>query len=282
MTDTNHPHEPFPPLDTGCKQAFPFTLACPSFVYPAGYVENVRHLAPAVDEIQLLFFESRSAQSLPSQRLVRELAELADDKALTYSVHLPTDIYLGHTDKVVRRRAVDVVRQVMDRCERLAPSTYTMHLSRNPGDRWDLPAAEWQLHLIDALTQVTLSGVDSRRLSVETLYYPFAWVASVIADMDLSVCMDMGHLMAHGADLMPFYDCWRKRVTTIHLHGVDQAGDHQPLDRLSRQRMDVVLAILRQFTGVVCLEVYSHPGLNASLGHLLHQWRHRTGRRFEK
>ena len=104
MTNTDNPHEAFPPLDTDCKQAFPFSLACPSFVYRAGYADNVRHLAPAVDEIQLLFFESRSAQSLPSQRLIRELAELADDKALTYSVHLPTDIYLGHTDPAARRR----------------------------------------------------------------------------------------------------------------------------------------------------------------------------------
>ena len=281
MTNTDNSHEPFPPLNADCKQAFPFTLACPSFVYPAGYVDNVRHLAPAVDEIQLLFFESRSEQSLPSQQLIRELAELADDRALTYGVHLPTDIYLGHTDPAVRRRAVDVVRQVVNRCERLAPSTYTLHLNRNPGDRGDLPPAEWQSHLIDALTQMILSGVDSRRLSVENLDYPFTWVASVIEAMDLSVCMDMGHLMVQGVDLTAFYAAWRQRITAIHLHGVNQAGDHQPLDRLSRQRMDTVLAILRQFTGVVCLEVYSHPGLKASMGHLRHQWRRRMGRRFE-
>lgn len=281
MMDTANPHEPFPPLNTDCKQAFSFTLACPSFVYPAGYVDNVRRLAPAVDEIQLLFFESRSAQSLPSQRLIRELAELAEDKALTYSVHLPTDIYLGHTDPAARRRAVDVVRQLVNRCERLAPSTYTLHLNRNPGDHGDLPSAEWQSRLIDALTQVTLSGVDSRRLSVENLDFPFAWVASAIEDMDLSVCMDMGHLMVQGVDLTAFYAAWRQRITAIHLHGVNQAGDHQPLDCLSRQRMDTVLAILRQFTGVVCLEVYSHPALNASMGHLRHQWRRRMGRCFE-
>ena len=57
--------------------AFTFSLACPSFVYPADYVDNVRHLAPFVDEIELLFFDSRFANSPPSPALVKELAQLA-------------------------------------------------------------------------------------------------------------------------------------------------------------------------------------------------------------
>ena len=39
-------YSPFHSLATVCKKRFPFSLACPSFVYPAGYVDNVRHLAP--------------------------------------------------------------------------------------------------------------------------------------------------------------------------------------------------------------------------------------------
>ena len=59
----SNPTQPFPPLDIVCKNVFPFALACPSFVYPAGYVDNIRHLAPFVDEIQLLFFESRPVKT---------------------------------------------------------------------------------------------------------------------------------------------------------------------------------------------------------------------------
>jgi hypothetical protein len=79
--------------------------------YPAGYVDNVRHLAPYVDEIQLLFFESR-AQSLPSRELIRQLADLAETESISYNIHLPSDLFAGHPEANERRRAVAVLRQV--------------------------------------------------------------------------------------------------------------------------------------------------------------------------
>ena len=116
MADKRKTIQSFPTLGTVCKKRFPFTLACPSFVYSAGYVDNVRRLAPFVDEIQLLFFESRPSENLPSRQLIHELAELAEATKITYNVHLPTDIFLGHADPTQRRRDTEVVRQVIDRC----------------------------------------------------------------------------------------------------------------------------------------------------------------------
>lgn len=271
--NTDHQTQSFPPLDHSCKNVFPFTLACPSFVYPAGYVDNIKHLASFVDEIQLLFFESRRAENLPSQQLIRKLADLADTEAITYNVHLPSDIYLGHADPTLRRKDADVLRTVMDRCTPLAPSTFTLHLNRNPDDSPDLPVDAWLANLTEALGKVLTSGINSRRVSVETLDYPLEKVAPVIEAMDLSVCMDMGHLMVHGVDLTAFYAAWKERITIAHLHGVDRARDHLPLNCLSQQQMNTVLDILRPFTGVVSLEVYSHPALNASMAYLLDLWR---------
>lgn len=265
--------QPFPPLDTVCKNKFPFRLACPSFVYPAGYVDNVRHLAPFVDEIQLLFFESRRRQSLPSRALIRKLKDLADSEKITYNVHLPSDIYPGHPDAAERRRAADTVQKILHKCETLAPSTYTLHLNRNPNDlSAGLTMARWQAYLIETLKEMLPSDMDRRLISVETLDYPFAQVAPVIAAADLSVCMDMGHLMVHGVDIAAFFENWKDRITIVHLHGVDGDSDHLPLDRLSEHQMNAVLAILQAFSAVVSLEVYSYPALNASLAHLHHQW----------
>ena len=200
--------------------------------------------------------------------MIRELARLADAESITYNVHLPSDIYLGHTDPTERRRSAHAVQTVVDRCETLAPSTFTLHLNRNP----DLPEARWQEYLTDALKTVLSSGMDSRQISVETLDYPLAQVAPVIAALDLSVCMDMGHLLVHGVDLASFYAAWQQRITIIHLHGVDHARDHLPLDHLSGRQMDKVLEILRDVAGVVSLEVYSQPALNASLAYLTTEW----------
>ncbi len=271
MSDKKQPTRPFPPLHTAGKNRFPFTLACPSFIYPAGYADNVRHLAPFIDEIQLLFFESQP-QSLPSRELIRELANLAGSQTIRYHVHLPSDIYPGHPDSDERRRAADAVRDVLVRCEPLAPSTYTLHLNRHPDNLPALSINRWQDHLIETLQRMLPSDMDHRRISVETLDYPFERVAPVIAALDLSVCMDMGHLMVHGADIAAFFERWRDRITIVHLHGVKAASDHLSLDHLDRRQMHTVLKLLQSFSGVVCLEVYSQPGLEASLAHLVDQW----------
>ncbi len=259
----------FPALDTPCKHAFPFSLACPSFVYPAGYLDNVRYLSPFVDEIELLFFESRFKDSLPAPALIRELVQQAHFGQITFNVHLPTDIYLGHRDAAVRQSAVDVLRTLIDRCAPLNPTTFTLHLNREPSEPDD---RRWQDRLAASLRAVLAAGVPSRRISVENLDGDVERAAPVIEDLDLSVCMDMGHLMVHEADVATFFDRWKERITIAHLHGVDRAKDHLPLDRLSPTRMAKVLEISRQFRGVISLEVFSFQALKASMAVLLDQW----------
>ncbi|BBO72287.1 hypothetical protein DSCA_62170 [Desulfosarcina alkanivorans] len=259
----------FPPLETVCKKRFPFSMACPSFVYPAGYTDNVRHLAPFVDEIELLFFESRFADSLPSRSMIRELAQLARNGGITYNVHLPTDIRVGHRDAGVRQTAVDVLTRTIDRCAPLDPTTFTLHLER---DRSEPDDRRWQAHTAESLEAVLANGIPRRCISVENLGYDFELAAPVVEKLDLSVCMDLGHLMAHNKAITAFFDRWRDRITIFHLHGVDGARDHLPLDRLSTARMVRVLELLDRFCGVVSLEVFSFEALNASLSHLLDRW----------
>lgn len=261
--------QPFPALDHACKKAFPFSLACPSFVYPAGYLDNVRHLAPFVDEIELLFFESRFKDSLPSPALIRELVQQACSGQITYNVHLPTDIYPGHRDAGIRQSAVDVLKQLIDRCAPLNPTTFTLHLNRDPSEP---DYRRWQARSAASLEAVLAAGVPSRQISVENLDGDIERVAPVIEDLDLSVCMDMGHLMVHEVDMTTFFNRWKERTTVAHLHGVDRAKDHLPLNRLSSDRMVKVLEILRQFSGVISLEVFSFQALNASMAVLLDHW----------
>jgi len=261
----------FPLLQTSCKQRFPFAVACPSFVYPMGYVENVRRLSPFVDEIQLLFFESRP-ESLPSPALVRELSDLAAGQGVGYHVHLPSDIYPGHPDPDERRRAVEAIRTIVERCRVLSPSTFTLHLERNPAGTENLPVERWQQYLLESLARMLPANTHTREISVETLDYPLEWVAPVIEAMDLSVCMDMGHLLVQGVDLRDFYENWKDRITVVHLHGVDGSKDHLSLNRLSDERMKTVFGLLQALKKVVVLENYAFPRLDASLACLAETW----------
>jgi len=43
-------------LPKSYKHAYPFKLGTTSFIYPDGYVPNVKMLGPYMDEIELLFF----------------------------------------------------------------------------------------------------------------------------------------------------------------------------------------------------------------------------------
>jgi adenosylcobalamin phosphodiesterase len=42
------------------------------------------------------------------------------------------------------------------------------------------------------------SGIKSRIISIETLNYPLKWVEDILIDFNLSVCMDLGHLILYG------------------------------------------------------------------------------------
>jgi sugar phosphate isomerase/epimerase len=270
MSENKRPTQSYPPLATVCKKQFPFSLCCPSFVYPAGYVDNVRQLAPFVDEIELLFFESRFADSLPSREMIRELVQLARSGDITYNVHLPTDICLGHRDAGVRQTAVDVLTRTIARCAPLDPTTFTLHLAR---DSSEPDYRRWQANVtVTSLENVLATGIPGRRLSVENLDDGLESAGPVIRQLDLSVCMDMGHIMARGGDLTAFYDRWRERITVAHLHGVDGDRDHLPLDRLSDTLMIEVLGLLKRFSAAVSLEVFSFGALNASMRHLRHEW----------
>ncbi len=257
----------FPPLSRCAKNRFSFSVACPSFVYRAGYQDNVRHLAPFVDEIQLLFFESHPPESLPDQPLIRDLAELRETLSIDFNVHLPSDLSTGSPDSAERRHAAEILKKVIAACEPLAPTTYTLHLSPNPDDAPD--DNTWQKWQTETILRVLEAGVDSRRISVETLDYSLERAAGVIENLNLSICMDMGHLMVHGFSLMDFFRRWEDRITIVHLHGVDGTNDHLPLNRLNQGQMDSVTTILDRFSGTVTLEVYSYPALNASISHLM-------------
>ncbi|MDP3028536.1 MAG: hypothetical protein Q8O04_03405, partial [Deltaproteobacteria bacterium] len=72
---------------------FPFRLATTSFIYPDRILPNAMRLAPYLDEMELILFESKN---LPDREEISDLSALQDKQGLSYNVHLPLDIFLGH------------------------------------------------------------------------------------------------------------------------------------------------------------------------------------------
>ena len=262
-------------LPKSYKGNYPFRLGTTSFIYPDHYAPNVKHLGPYLDEIELLMFESTMPESLPGEEEIKELARLAEDLDVTYNVHLPTDVSFGHPDKQRRRVAVDTIKKVMDLTEVLSPSTCTLHLSYDRPSRDPESVADWQRLVHESVGNLIDNGVHGPSISIETLDYPFQWVKSIIADFDLSVCLDLGHLMLYGYDMASIFDQYSDRVAVIHLHGVAGGQDHMALDRLSGDRIAAVMRILQKFRGTVSVEVFCFEYLKKSLGFLEKCWNSR-------
>lgn len=261
----------YPPLPKSYKGSFPFKIGTTSFIYPDSYVRNVKTLAPYLDEIELIFFES-APDSLPSNHEIKEIFSLANEYDISYNIHLPLDISLGATEPSTRHFAIETIKQVMDLTAALSPSTYTLHLPYEEIDFENERIKRWKERIHNSLEALCTSGINSRIISIETLNYPLEWVEDILIDFNLSVCMDLGHLILYGLDMKDVFDRYKNRTSIIHLHGANERRDHQPLDLLSKSNLKTILEMLKRFKGVVSIEVFSYDHLNASLKHLESVW----------
>ena len=251
-------------LTKSYKGRYPFRLATTSFIYPDTWAANVRHLGPYVDEIELLLLES-GAPNYPSKKEIKELAHLADDLALTYNIHLPMDIYLGHKTALRRKKAVEQVRQVVDLTGSLPISVFEIHAVWSEKSSNQKAIASWQDRTKSSFERIISDGIPAASLAVETLDYPLNWIDSVIFDLGLSVCLDFGHLWLAGRNPFSQYHLYQNQTNILHLHGIENGKDHQSLKRLMSDQKKTVRQILKDFSGVVSLEVFSLEDLIPSL-----------------
>ncbi len=250
-----------------------FRLGTTSFIVPDHIIPNVIRLGPFFDEIELLVFESFPLDVLPSKEDVKTLLSLSRDLNLTYNIHLPTDVSLSDESARKRQMAADTLLSVMDRLAPLNPSTHTLHLDM-PQDVWqEMGNPEKMENWIKSTRKglaLLLSDIsDPGIISVETLDYPFSYIEPLIREFHLSVCLDVGHQIRYGYDLLQTFDAYQSRIPIIHLHGVDGSGgvkkDHKALDALSDDEIRNIQNRLETFRGVVSLEVFNLENLNRSL-----------------
>jgi len=250
-----------------------FRLGTTSFIVPDHIIPNVIKLGPFFDEIELLVFESDPPDVLPSKEDVKTLLSLSRDLNLTYNIHLPTDVSLSDESAQKRQVAADTLLSIIDRFAPLNPSTYTLHLDMPQDIRQDMENKKkmeaWVNTTRNGLNAL-LSGIDDPGIiSIETLDYPFRYVEPLINEFHLSVCVDVGHQIRYGHDLLQTFNSHKSRSPIIHLHGVDCSGvkkrDHKALDALSEDEIRKIRKVLETFKGVVSLEVFDLENLNRSL-----------------
>jgi sugar phosphate isomerase/epimerase len=262
----------YPSLNKSYKGVFPFNIGTTSFIYPDDYVPNVKQLGPYLENIELLLFESNTTDALPSKKVIGELASLAKDFNLAYNVHLPTDISISSRDPQQQRVAVETISRVAERVAPLSPTTLTLHVPYNDDSLDDDKVKSWQERAIKNIAKILVNGTPGHLISVENLDYPFEFLVPLISELDLTICLDCGHLMLHGDDIEKVFNTYAAKTAIIHLYGVQDNHFHGALDQLSEKSMISITRLLAKFNGMVSLEVFSHAHLEASLKFLEKYW----------
>lgn len=260
------------------KNRQPWRLGATSGVLPADIMANVRQLAPMVDDIQLLFFESAANSRLPQPIDLPALQDLAEEHDLSYTVHLPADLSLGASAQAKRQEGIAEILRLMTQLTPLAPHSFDLHLAREP----DLTEAAWLDNLASGLGELAIAlGEEKRLVAVENIEYPYGLVAPLVAEHGFPVCLDFGHLIHYGHDLEQGL-ALLPRVRHLHFHGVENGRDHQALTDVRQAGMLGSRLAEAGYDGVVTLEMYSLEKLTASLALLNKAWQQFTVKKQKK
>jgi len=252
-----------------------FRLGVPSYVYPADILPNVEALAPLVDDIELVLFESSpevrgqrsevSLTNLPSANTIARLAELAQQHDLTYTVHFPIDRHLGSPDIKERRALQKQMLAIMDRTRPLRPYAYILHLEGITRDSTPARVRAWASDIAELLPALIKRAGDPALLCVENLNYPFAWCEPLLDTFGLGVCIDLGHLWVRDDNTETHLKRHLPKTRVIHLHGVRDGHDHLALTTLPSSCLRQTLNSIDNFTGVLTLEIFNYEKVRNSI-----------------
>jgi sugar phosphate isomerase/epimerase len=263
----------YPLLQKCYKRMFPFNLSTTSYIYPDMIIPNVTLLAPFLDEIELVLFESEAENNLPDEEQIHALKDLSFQYGVNFNVHLPIDIFLGDEKEEVRLKGISIIRKIMERTLCLNPSVYILHFDlRNSNGQEETDIQSWRKRILRSAEEIMEWGIESRRISIETLSYPFEWIEDIITGFGFSTCLDIGHMLIYGQDLRGYLEKYLPQTSIIHLHGIENGVDHLGIDRLNGKIVDLILSKLQNFTGILSVEVFSFGDLKNSLEVLEQRW----------
>ncbi len=243
-------------------------LGTTSYIIPDNIIPNARYLADKVDDIQLVLFQSEDI-SLPTDDDVRILQEIAEGHDLTYSIHFPLDTVLG-AEEPFRSQSVEKHIEIINTTLPLSPSAYIVHFNgddkahhgETPSDDMDRWLENNRKSMKEILASVNVPAGD---FCIETLSFPLSIVDGIIEDLELSVCLDIGHLIVNGYSVKEHLDSYLDRTKSIHLHGTSGANDHLDLSYLDPAIITLLLPRITERDLNLIIEVFNEKDFLKSM-----------------
>lgn len=232
---------------------FPFTIAAPSFVLPAGAEENSLFLAEYFPEIALLFFEADACLAYTEEDLPSHLADLP----CSWHVHMPLDFdWSDGLDAIWQK-----IDGLIDKASFLAPNAYVLHPPTEP----DM--------LVPIGARLRDKGVDPAIFCIENIRgHSLTPIWDEIRAGGFSTCLDIGHILAYDQhDVLDLPGLWNT-VRMLHIYGEEKRMKHWPLPLLDENGQTMLRTMLRNAPdATVTLELFEMQELFDSLDQL-GQW----------
>lgn len=222
-----------------------------------------------------LFFPS----AFDPQNIQRLLA-IKKELGIRYTVHLPLWSVEPSTPlEPVRLGSVQAILDIINATKTLGPEVYVLHATgalaaefyrmNLPENVKSLILKQFQLGAVNSIKSILEeSGINSRKLAIETIEFPFELTMEIAELLDLSICLDTGHVLAGFSGLLSMHDALKAcahRLVEIHLHDspnflkTGQLGygkDHQALGKGDLE-IELLFEFINQnnFTGPIIFEL---------------------------
>ncbi len=200
-------------------------------------------------DLAMLLPHTYSPQAI--QRLVEVKAELG----LSFTLHLPLwSIEPSTLQAPVRQGSVQALVDMIQVTQPLEPEVYVLHATgalaaefyhmRLPEMARSILLRQFQNGARESLQSILqCTKLDSRKLAIETVEFPFDLTLELAEELDLSMCLDTGHVLVGFSGPVELFDVLERclpRLAEIHLHDGPWQGpemkigygkDHQPLGK---------------------------------------------------
>jgi len=251
-----------------------------------GLVESGFSLIELGGDLGLFFptaYESKNIQRLKA---------LKQDLGLSYTVHLPLWSVEPSTPlEPVRMGSVDAIIEIIEAVPPLDPEVYVLHATgalaaefyrmKLPEMARALALKQFQGGAISSLQMILEeTELPSRKLAIETIEFPLDLTLEMAELLDLSICLDTGHVLAGFSgevSLQNALTACLPRLAEVHLHDsadylktgtLGYGQDHQALGTRDMDVKGFIDSLEKsQFNGPIIFELTIEQA-QSSLNHL--------------
>ena len=256
----------------------PFKISTSSMVFEEGLLENVRYLADLFDHIEIVLFHTPELNNLPTGQELEELTEMAEQKKISYSVHLPASLEIAAEDEKRREESIRSAFDIITLMLECRPRNYILHIPLTTPTLAFIPGGyvyeadqdkfmDWTLRAMASLQSLQqMTGLGDGIL-VENINYSPSFLEPLWSSNLCQLCLDLGHLMLGGESILDRLKKYTQVTQEIHLHGVKDNHEHQALSVVPMHRVKRWLNYLDsiQYSGVINFEVFTPDDLEASV-----------------